>query len=392
MWNFDNKHGGTSRANLERAYRLAGLLVEALSMASSEITLNNIEQKILHDAIKSAENVQLYLEQASTGERSSEWFAAEAIALKGQLARLTTRMRIGPKEAKFLEKPNTKISTEDKSLTIIRQDLREMGVEDSEHSRYFIQIAQQVLEEIESITRYSEFSAVRSTIVRTIKPKSEHKQVVLSVLNYFGRIVEQKYKDKNIVVKTEQKDDEITFVIEMDAGDKGEINDALYQYGQVVLEEQDPSKLLPSMVQALELKHKLDMAKMELKHTTELLHTERYGYRNRIEFLEDEVSWLKKAIGDSLTLNNDLQAMLSKISTSKTSLSVQEALKFVIRRAFDGIEETDRNSIFEKLVDIQKSEPGVLEKLKNISETVFTHTTSSLLSNWITTVLKSLPE
>lgn len=316
-----------SQDNLQRAYRLAGLLLDSLSIAVSETTLSQSEQAILSDAVKAAENVKNYLQEASVGERSGEWFAAEAVTLKGQLARLTTRMKLGSETSKFLETPEKKLSTGDKSLAIIRQDLREMGVEDSEHSRYFIGIAQQVLEEIESLTRYSEISTIRSTIVRTIKPKSEHRQAVLSVLNYFGRIVEQKYQDKTILVKTEQQGDEITFVVEMDAEDKGELNDAIYQYGQIVLEEQPPSSLLPSDINALELTHKLDMAKMELKYTTELLHTERYGYRSRIDLLEDEVDGLKQAISQGLAVGNSVTEILRKIIDNETSLPVEEALR-----------------------------------------------------------------
>lgn len=390
MWDrFD--FGESSKHSMDQAYRLSTLLQEILNQAFLGMDLPKQERELFKQALKSAKLLSQFLEQAITGEKSTDWFAGEAIALRGQLARLTTRLSSAAPDDKFIEQSKVKISGKGKDLSLIKKDLRDLGIEDNEHTHYFIHIAQQVLDEIESFTKFSQGSYSRSKIIRKIKPKDEHKQVVLSILNYFGRIIQHKHEDMQVKVTTEQSGEEIAFIIEMDRGDKSDIEDTLYQYGLVVVDDAKPENLLPVSSQALELKHKLEIAKLELRHTTELLHSEREGYGTKICSLEDEIKWLRESLSEGINRVSELQEVVSNIARD-SSEALKESLKVVIRKATDGIEEEDKERIIKELNLIKSEDPGMLDKLNNLAGSVFSGTSSNLLSSWITAVITAMPK
>lgn len=387
-WFRTKKDDGPNRASLMQAYKLSNLLQQVLDQACAELKLPEESKGILKNALATAKNLSRYLDQAVSDEQAPDWFVGEALQLRGQLARLTTRIAADDKRISNATLPVSNLSGA-RDLAVIRQDLRSIGIDDNEHSRYFIAIAHQVLEEIESITKFGAQSYTRSRIVRTINPKPEHKQVVLSVLNYFGRIIEQKHGASDVRVTTQQATEGITFTVEVNHGDKGAVEDDLFHYGLVVMDQQTAETLLPVPAQALELRHKLDIAKLELRHTTELLYTERHGYSSKIEHLESEVEWLRKAIGEGLSNNKELQAAIIKIAQG-SSQSIQDSLLVVLRKASNGLVEEDKARVTAELTKIANTEPGMLEKLKNLGAEVFTGTTSDLLAEWIKDVLSSM--
>lgn len=63
----------------------------------------------------------------------------------------------------------------------------------------------------------------------------------------------------------------------------------------------------------------------------------------------------------------------------------------MIRKAIDEIGETEKDTIVERLAEIQKLEPMALERLENISQQVFIPQTALLLSRWIKSVSRLLP-
>ncbi len=227
MWDeFD--FGNDSKHSLQQAFVLSQLLNDVLGQAFSGLNLSSQEKILFMEAVKSAKMLSQFLTQAIAGERSADWFAGEAIALRGQLTRLTTR--ISPSlDNKVRETPKIKLSGNGTDISVIKNDLKKLGIEDDEHTQYFINIAQQILDEIESFTKFSYSGYSKSKIIRKIKPKKEHKQVVLSILNYFGRIIQNKHEGMDVKVTTEQSGDEVIFLVEMDKGDKSEVEDTLYQ-------------------------------------------------------------------------------------------------------------------------------------------------------------------
>ena len=383
--------GAESVASLGKAAKLSKMLVQILNEVSNDLRSHNRGDPLIEEVIRTARDLDKFLNQSIAGERSTSWFIGEAMSLRGHLAKLTNRMSTENNEESYLKDANYKITEKSQSLSIIKRDLRKIGVADNKHSRYYLKIAQQALEEIDQITRFTDAHYSKSRIIRKIKPKDEHRQVVLSILNYFGRVIEQKHADKSVKVTTEQLDGEVSFVVEMEHADKNSIDDALYEYGMVVMNKETPEKLLPINSQAMELKHKLDMAKLELRHTTELLHAEREGYGSKIGSLEEEVDWLRKTLGEGLSRNEELQKIVGKIA-EKSTKTTKQALQVIIRQAYDGLIEEDEKVILKELEKIKEHDPTVLDRLSVIAGEIFSGTTSGLLSSWIGAVITAVPK
>ena len=112
---------------------------------------------------------------------------------------------------------------------------------------------------------------IQSTITKSIEFDEDAYQAGISILSYFSTIVKQKYPNTKIKIKIEQEERTVRMIIETPNGEKELIEKTLEEYGLVVVGQMQPEELLPVKVDEMQLRHKLEMAKMEITHTRELL-------------------------------------------------------------------------------------------------------------------------
>ncbi len=110
-----------------------------------------------------------------------------------------------------------------------------------------------------------------SRIIRSIEFPPEYYQAGISILNYFGTILRDKYPDKKAKVKIEQDGLKVTMIVESDDGDIETIEKLLDNYGLVIHGKMQPEKLLDNKDEVLQLKNQLGLAQHQIEMQKEFL-------------------------------------------------------------------------------------------------------------------------
>ena len=129
-------------------------------------------------------------------------------------------------------------------------------------------------------------------VIRSIEFPPEYWEAGTSILTYFSRILRVKYPNQNIVVKIEQEDLTLTMVINTPTRQREKIEKTLDEYVMVVTERLQAEIFLEDPLEVMALKNKLEIAKLELKQTRQLLSYTQNNSQNRIESLEAQVKQL----------------------------------------------------------------------------------------------------
>ena len=144
-------------------------------------------------------------------------------------------------------------------------------------------------------------------ISRSITFSLQYYQAGLSILNYVGTILRQRYPDSPIKVRVEQdqRPNHVIVRLLVEAPDemRATIERDLELYGLVVAEKMTPEELLPDPMDVQALRHKLDLTQTELRTTREhLLSVQRSGHllQERITSLGTDVAEFRQLIGTAL--------------------------------------------------------------------------------------------
>nr|WP_320189862.1 hypothetical protein [uncultured Desulfobacter sp.] len=123
-------------------------------------------------------------------------------------------------------------------------------------------------------------------------------------------------------------------IIEAEDGQKEIIEKELEKYGLVVTGAISPENYCQNSLEAMALKQKLELAALEVKHTKELMYTERKQYENRISTLEDIVHSMLQS--NTTKRSNDITISFSNIGsptiTDKSSSHVTIEQKTVLEK------------------------------------------------------------
>ena len=169
------------------------------------------------------------------------------------------------------------------------------------------------------------------TIIREIEFPPEYHQTGLSILEYFGTVVRQKYPDTAVKVRIEQEGLKVRMVIETPEGKKEPIEKTLTEYGLVVVGEKKPAEFLTDKFHVMRLENRLEQMKMQHGQDQKLLavqhqHTQEIGGR---------YDQLLKLLGDKLLQQPDPPTVVISIEgfpQLKDSLSQSEQLTADQRR------------------------------------------------------------
>lgn len=152
-------------------------------------------------------------------------------------------------------------------------------------------------------------SRLKGTIIRSIEFPPEYHEAGVSILNYFGTVLRQKYPEKKVKVRIEQDGLKVTMIVETEEGDREAIERTLDEYGRVVLNQIPAIKLLEDPLQAMALEHKLEMANMEIRQAHEMLGFVKGQYEKRIVALEEDQRWFRQHVSGLLLHSGDLVSL-----------------------------------------------------------------------------------
>lgn len=232
-----------------------------------------------------------------------------------------------------------------------------------------------------------------SKIKRTIEFKPEQTQAGLSILNYFSRIVRQKYPDVNVKVKIQQDIDFVHMEIQTPEGEIEKIKQTLDQYGLVVLGQISPNELLSNPMHIMELKNKLEMSAMELRMTKELLENTKSMQNERIESLEEKVSQLHALVGSGVTESSELHTIFKAlIRVNSKGSEIEKAVSTLIKNISICAYKEDNKEANEAIKVIVDKEPGLFNHLQYVVKGTICGAGGSVAGSWITAFINALPK
>lgn len=194
----------------------------------------------------------------------------------------------------------------------------------------------------------------KSSVSHTLDFPPEYEQAALAILNYFGKIVREKYPQKNVSIQVVQDSENVTLRIETADEDREEIQSAFKNYTRVVSKKLDLESYLDSREERLELRTQLRMAETMVEFQREMLN-----YRNAdIKVLQDLLSTAIQATNSPNNISiNLLESSKNGIDEIKSSLKRDISL-------LDSVSENQNNE--KKLDEIRKDVENNLEQALTI--------------------------
>ncbi|MCX9564586.1 hypothetical protein IG518_18830, partial [Vibrio cholerae] len=141
----------------------------------------------------------------------------------------------------------------------------------------------------------------RNVIEKSIEFPPEHYQAGIGILAYFGDVLKAKHPDTKAKIRIEQGDGVVRLHIYSPNGNKEIIEKTLADYTLVVAEKAPPESLFEDKVQIMALENKLEIAKMEVRQTQNMLMLTQTSSNERIRSLEEEVSYMRSQLGMQLS-------------------------------------------------------------------------------------------
>ena len=192
-------------------------------------------------------------------------------------------------------------------------------------------------------------------INRNIEFPPEHLTAGISILQYFGKILQEKYPNENVGETIKQEGLRVTMNIETPDGKKEEIEEYLNRYGMVITNQITPQEFTSNPIQLIELKQELREAQNKILFQQELLSLKDDTYKNRIISLEDEVKFLRKEFSNALLTNKEnIEILLSSLLTKDK----------LIKKLTKSIEKRDITETKQLLLELKKEDSKGYVSLK----------------------------
>lgn len=153
---------------------------------------------------------------------------------------------------------------------------------------------------------------IKSKIRRTLEFPPEYHMIGLAILTYFGAIMRHKHPGKKSVLKVEQDELKIILTIESNELDQDVIEQTMDEYALVILGKLEPEKFLTDKLQVLELKHQLELFRMELQRKQEMFQFAQLHF-----------------------LKNQVKAVLPKMEIAELTLKISQVFYLTAARYED---------------------------------------------------------
>ncbi|GAA0762701.1 hypothetical protein GCM10009107_47460 [Ideonella azotifigens] len=205
---------------------------------------------------------------------------------------------------------------------------------------------------------------IADELVRSIVFKPEYKQAGMALLAYFGTIVEKKYPTLDVRIRIEQEGDRVSLIIETPSGEIEKIERELGQYALVVSGDLSVDEYMPDARDAMALRHKLELSRLEVQQTRDLLYIERKGLGDRIASLEGEIGFMRRLLDKTQYESGQTAEALRNIAMSLTGDN-REMMR-VIADSFETSDQPSVDKLVEQLNPLLQSQPSLANTLKEL--------------------------
>ncbi len=219
------------------------------------------------------------------------------------------------------------------------------------------------LENIENIykIKFEEFNSLNK-ITNSIIFSPEHLTAGSSILQYFGKLLQEKYPNEEVSISINQEGLKVTMIIDTPDGKKEEIEEYLNRYGMVITNQITASEFTSNPIQILELETKLESAKMEIEFQKKLLALQDKTYDINLVSLKDEVNFLREELSSLRTNSNEQVKFLLSSLLSKDKL---------IKKLTKSIDKKDEQETKKLLLELKnKDKDGYISLKQHIDTAV----------------------
>jgi|GEM_PF-2105323 len=367
----------------------AGYIISAISNVTDAYTLiqnNNFSLALvdLNMPIESGLNLLAYIQQErpETPVIMLTAHGSEGIAVEA--------MKKGAED--YLSKP---FSTDDMLGKVERAiaensiRMQKIGEQQAIKERYVQSILenQKLLEQLNALKSFPPDS-----IIKSIEFDEEAYQAGISILSYFSTIIRQKYPNTRAKVKIEQEGRLVRLIVETPDGGRELIEKTLEEYGLVLVGEMQPEELLPNKIDVMQLRHKLELAKIEISHTKELLDFTKQSHKKEITRLEEKVDMLTAQIAQAFKREEHARDVFDKIiETYAVNGATKSAMITLSGLLENTVAEKDKDIILELLAIIKEHNKPVFEHISAYLVSSMGGASGNLISTWLQLFFAALP-
>ena len=168
-------------------------------------------------------------------------------------------------------------------------------------------------------------------------------------------------------------------------GSEETITQLLNHYGMVVRGKEEVESLLSDPIQVMALKHKLELAAIELRHTRDLLALERTNSIVRFESLEAEVQYLKQQLSLQLSsTSNNAKQLIDALNHHLKNVA-NDPLMGIVKELVDSVVQQDKESLELAVAQLSDKSPSLLERVHTF---MLTNAAGGVIGNYVYDWLK----
>jgi hypothetical protein len=255
--------------------------------------------------------------------------------------------------------------------------------------------------------------AVKNVIERSIEFKPEQYQAGMSILAYFGKVLEQKHPGIDVKVRIEQDKGCVRMHIETPDGMKSVIEKTLEDYSLVISEQAPPEILFENKLQILELKNKLENAVLEVKQTRDFLQLTREMYNEKVTTLEEDIRFLRNHLGLQLAQVDGAHQIITTqtryhrdivisqiefatitfdnlIKNHSSDVAIAQSLEFIKAKLDSGLNEADKAEIITAAEIIASRSPSLLQEVGTAVKSTAYGVAGNMLYQWLLPIIEKI--
>lgn len=247
-------------------------------------------------------------------------------------------------------------------------------------------------------------------IEKSIEFSPEHFQAGMGILAYFGEVLKRK-EINNASVRIIQDNNTVKLQIQSDNGDIEVIEKTLEEYSLVISNQASADILYNKPSDILALQQKLEIAKLEVKQTRDILQLTTNLYSERICSLEDEIKFMRNQFNNQSVHIQKNQDLISQVSASNEKIILAqinqntvfleeileymnvseevEKLIYLLKEKLNNNinEENDKEEIRQILLEIKETDESVFNEIKNALRNTAYGVSGNFVFQWLQTLI-----
>lgn len=229
-------------------------------------------------------------------------------------------------------------------------------------------------------------------IVRGMELPATYRMAGLSLLVFFTRLIELEHPTIKVTSITEQKDEWVKFILEVESKHRQTVENLLEHYSQALLRKKALNTVAKSDRALMELKKALDVSALEISLTKGIEAEGLEEVSSHIESFGAEVEQLHQIVGRGLSNMNALQHVIISLLSEEREV-INKALLTLRDRLHLKMTAEDVEEIKAALLMVREHAPDTFEELRQIiNKTSVSGAAGDVLYSWLASLSSVMPK